>query len=87
MFIQHLFNALALGALYGLIAIGYTMVYGLLRLLNFAHGDIFMLGANLVFFSTIPFLPAWVAALLLRPTPTLLYPPLLGFCQKPPLWF
>ncbi len=64
MFIQHLFNALALGSLYGLIAIGYTMVYGILRLINFAHGDIFMLGAYLVFFGTISFMPLWVAALL-----------------------
>ncbi|WP_404978075.1 ABC transporter permease subunit, partial [Bartonella sp. AA81SXKL] len=55
MFIQYFFNALALGALYGLIAIGYTMVYGILRLINFAHGDIFMLGAYFVFFSTISF--------------------------------
>ena len=39
MMIQHLFNALMLGSLYGLIAIGYTMVYGILRLINFAHGD------------------------------------------------
>ena len=51
MFIQHLFNAITLGSLYGLIAIGYTMVYGILRLINFAHGDIFMLGAYFVFFS------------------------------------
>ncbi len=50
MFVQHLFNALTLGSLYGLIAIGYTMVYGILRLINFAHGDIFMLGAYFVFF-------------------------------------
>ena len=49
MFVQHLFNALTLGSLYGLVAIGYTMVYGILRLINFAHGDIFMLGAYLVF--------------------------------------
>lgn len=65
MFIQHLFNALSLGALYGLIAIGYTMVYGILRLINFAHGDIFMLGAYLVFFSTIVFMPLWVALLII----------------------
>ena len=43
MFFQHFFNALTLGSLYGLIAIGYTMVYGILRLINFAHGDILML--------------------------------------------
>ena len=42
MFLQHCFNALTLGSLYALIAIGYTMVYGILRLINFAHGDILM---------------------------------------------
>lgn len=51
MFIQHFFNALSLGSLYGLIAIGYTMVYGILRLINFAHGDIFMVSTYLVFFA------------------------------------
>lgn len=65
LFIQHFFNALALGSLYGLIAIGYTMVYGILRLINFAHGDIFMLGAYFVFFATISFMPAWAAALIM----------------------
>ncbi|MDL2307600.1 branched-chain amino acid ABC transporter permease [Desulfovibrio sp. OttesenSCG-928-C06] len=87
MFIQHLFNALALGALYGLIAIGYTMVYGILRLINFAHGDIFMLGAYLVFFSTIAFMPAWVAALLLGLTLIIFYSTFVGFGKKPPVWF
>ena len=38
-------NALSLGALYALIAVGYTMVYGIIKLINFAHGEIFMLGA------------------------------------------
>jgi branched-chain amino acid transport system permease protein len=49
MFVQHFFNAVTLGSLYALIAIGYTMVYGILRLINFAHGEIFMLGAYFVF--------------------------------------
>ena len=44
-FFQQLINGLALGAIYGLIALGYTMVYGVLRFINFAHGDVFMLGA------------------------------------------
>ena len=87
MFIQHLFNALALGALYGLIAIGYTMVYGILRLINFAHGDIFMLGAYLVFFTTITFMPAWVAVLLLAMTLVVFYTTFIGYGQRPPLWF
>jgi branched-chain amino acid transport system permease protein len=65
MFIQHIFNALTLGSLYGLIAIGYTMVYGILRLINFAHGDIFMLGAYFVFFGvTLTKLPWGVAVVL-----------------------
>ncbi len=42
---QQLINGLALGAIYGLIALGYTMVYGVLRFINFSHGDVFMLGA------------------------------------------
>jgi branched-chain amino acid transport system permease protein len=44
-FIQQLINGLTLGSLYGLIAIGYTMVYGIIGMINFAHGDVFMLSA------------------------------------------
>src|SRR5437660_2366463 len=44
-FFQQLINGLSLGAFYALIALGYTMVYGVLRFINFAHGDVFMLGA------------------------------------------
>ncbi|MEZ5870936.1 MAG: branched-chain amino acid ABC transporter permease [Nitratireductor sp.] len=43
-FVQQLVNGLTLGSIYGLIAIGYTMVYGIIGMINFAHGDIFMLG-------------------------------------------
>jgi branched-chain amino acid transport system permease protein len=43
-FIQQLVNGITLGSIYGLIAIGYTMVYGIIGMINFAHGDIFMLG-------------------------------------------
>jgi len=43
--IQHLINGLSLGSIYALIALGYTLVYGILRLINFAHGDLFMLAA------------------------------------------
>ncbi|WP_353233792.1 high-affinity branched-chain amino acid ABC transporter permease LivH [Diaphorobacter ruginosibacter] len=43
--IQQLFNGLSLGAIYALIAIGYTMVYGIIGMINFAHGDIYMIGA------------------------------------------
>jgi branched-chain amino acid transport system permease protein len=44
-FLQHLVNGLSLGTIYALIALGYTMVYGVLRLINFAHGDVYMVGA------------------------------------------
>lgn len=65
LFLQHLTNALSLGSLYALIAIGYTMVYGILRLINFAHGDIFMLGAYFAFYGIAVFaLPWWVAFLI-----------------------
>jgi branched-chain amino acid transport system permease protein len=47
MFIQQLINGLTLGAVYALIALGYTMVYGILQLINFAHGEVYMLGAYL----------------------------------------
>ena len=43
--LQQLINGLSLGALYALIAVGYTVVYGIIQLINFAHGEIFMIGA------------------------------------------
>jgi branched-chain amino acid transport system permease protein len=51
-FLQQLINGLALGSILALIALGYTMVYGILRFINFAHGDIFMLGAFAGFYLT-----------------------------------
>ena len=50
LFLQNLINALQWGSFYALIALGYTMVYGVLLLINFAHGDIFMVGAYIGFF-------------------------------------
>lgn len=47
--VQQAFNALTIGAIYALIALGYTMVYGVLRMINFAHGEMFMLGAYAAF--------------------------------------
>jgi branched-chain amino acid transport system permease protein len=59
-FLQYLVSALALGSLYALIAIGYTMVYGILRLINFAHGEVFMLGGYIAFYAvTVFFMPWW----------------------------
>ena len=49
-FLQQVVNGLTLGSIYALIALGYTMVYGVLRLINFAHGDVFMVGAYIAFY-------------------------------------
>src|SRR5436309_1165980 len=49
--LQNLLNGIAVGAIYALIALGYTMVYGILKLINFAHGDIFMLGSFVGFYA------------------------------------
>lgn len=51
-FLQHVVNGLSLGAIYALIALGYTMVYGVLKLINFAHGDVFMVGAMMAFYAS-----------------------------------
>ena len=49
-FVQQLINGISLGAIYSLIALGYTMVYGVLKLINFAHGDVYMVGAFMGFY-------------------------------------
>ena len=49
-FFQELVNGITTGALYALVALGFTMVYGVLQLLNFAHGDLYMVGAYIGFF-------------------------------------
>src|SRR5690349_9790883 len=54
---QQIINGLTLGAVYALIALGYSMVYGVLQLLNFAHGDVFMIGAFIGYFVMVAFLP------------------------------
>jgi branched-chain amino acid transport system permease protein len=60
--IQQLVNGISLGSIYALIALGYTMVYGIIQLINFAHGDIMMVGAYIGWFATsvlhLPFIPA-----------------------------
>lgn len=62
MFFQHLANAISLGSIYALIAIGYTMVYGILNLINFAHGDIFTFSMYFAFYAVTLFLFPWWAA-------------------------
>jgi len=64
-FYQQLVNGISLGSIYALIALGYTMVYGIIRLINFAHGDIYMMGAYLAFFATTVFKLSFFPALIL----------------------
>lgn len=54
-FIQQVINGLSLGSIYALIALGYTMVYGILKLINFAHGEVFMVGAYAGYFAAMGF--------------------------------
>jgi len=65
--IQQLINGISLGSIYALIALGYTMVYGIIKLINFAHGDIYMVGAYVAFFATtylkLSFFPALLLAM------------------------
>ncbi|MDR2342298.1 MAG: branched-chain amino acid ABC transporter permease [Campylobacteraceae bacterium] len=64
-FMQQMLNGFSLGSMYALIAVGYTMVYGVLRLINFAHGDIMMVGAFLCYFGISVFGLPFSAAVLL----------------------
>ncbi len=50
-FVQHIINGVSLGSIYALIALGYTMVYGILKLINFAHSDVYMVGAFAAYYS------------------------------------
>ena len=64
LFIQQVINGLQLGFVYALIALGYTMVYGIVRLINFAHGDVFMVGAFVSYFAIARFnLHLWLSRL------------------------
>lgn len=66
-FLQQMINGLSLGFVYALIAIGYTMVYGIIGLINFAHGDVFMVGGYFGFFAAtmlhLPFIPTLLVAM------------------------
>jgi branched-chain amino acid transport system permease protein len=63
--IQQLVNGISLGSIYALIALGYTMVYGIVKLINFAHGDVFMVGAFIGFYSITIFDLGFFPALLI----------------------
>ena len=64
-FLSNLINGLSLGSVYAIIALGYTMVYGISKMLNFAHGDVIMVGAYISFCGTAYLnLPAWASVIL-----------------------
>lgn len=67
--LQQLINGISLGSIYALIALGYTMVYGIIKLINFAHGDVFMVGAFVGFYAVtswqMGFFPALIIAMIL----------------------
>ena len=77
-FLQQLANALCVGSLYALLAIGYTMVYGVLRLINFAHGEIFMMAMYIVFYGVGLFTLPWYISFTL----TVLITALLGVLSE-----
>ena len=55
-FLSNFVNGLGLGSVYAIIALGYTMVYGIAKMLNFAHGDVIMVGAYVAFFALTRFI-------------------------------
>ena len=67
--IQQIINGISLGSIYALIALGYTMVYGIIKLINFAHGDVFMVGAFVGFYAIagwgLGFFPALIIAMVI----------------------
>ena len=64
-FLQYLFNGISLGSVYAIIALGYTMVYGIAKMLNFAHGDVIMVGAYVSFCATTYLgMPGWLSVVL-----------------------
>ncbi|NDG58539.1 MAG: branched-chain amino acid ABC transporter permease, partial [Betaproteobacteria bacterium] len=70
-FLQQIINGLVLGSMYALVALGYTMVYGIVNLINFAHGEVLMIGA-MVAMSVIALLadaslPGWLILLIAIP--------------------
>ncbi|MDD4844200.1 MAG: branched-chain amino acid ABC transporter permease [Anaerotignum sp.] len=64
-FLQYCLTGISIGGIYALIAIGYTMVYGILRLINFAHGDIFMMAAYFMIFSMVNFTLPWYVSIVI----------------------
>ena len=82
--IQYLINGISIGAVYAIIALGYTMVYGIAKMLNFAHGDVIMVGAYISFCVTNYLgLPAWASILAAMAVCTVLGIVIEGLAYKP----
>lgn len=72
-FLQQIINGLSIGSVYALVALGYTMVYGIIKLINFAHGEIFMVGAYTAMILITSFsVPLWLAMIISMATTALL---------------
>ena len=83
-FLQYLINGISIGSVYAIIALGYTMVYGIAKMLNFAHGDVIMVGAYISFCVTNYLgLPAWVSILAAMAVCTVLGILIEGLAYKP----
>ncbi|MCI7019513.1 MAG: branched-chain amino acid ABC transporter permease [Clostridiales bacterium] len=82
--LQYLINGISIGSVYAIIALGYTMVYGIAKMLNFAHGDVIMIGAYISFCVTSYLgLPAWVSIIAAVVVCTLLGITIEGLAYKP----
>ena len=83
-FLNYLINGISLGSIYAIIALGYTMVYGIAKMLNFAHGDVIMVGSYICFFAVSTYqLPAVVGILLAMAVCTILGVVIEGLAYKP----
>ena len=82
--LQYLINGISIGSVYAIIALGYTMVYGIAKMLNFAHGDVIMIGAYISFCVTSYMgLPAWVSVIAAVVVCTVLGITIEGLAYKP----
>ena len=83
-YLQYLINGISIGSVYAIIALGYTMVYGIAKMLNFAHGDVIMIGAYISFcVTTYLNLPAWLSIIAAMVVCTLLGILIEGLAYKP----
>ncbi|MBS5733698.1 MAG: branched-chain amino acid ABC transporter permease [Clostridiales bacterium] len=83
-FLTNLINGVSLGAVYAIIALGYTMVYGIAKMLNFAHGDVIMVGAYVSYCASIYWgMPVWVSVLLSMVACTVLGVIIEGLAYRP----